>query len=121
MKPFLIVIFLLSSLIAEQNSSTAFGTKQTPQDIFKTFKQKDGSSFKGIVRGEEFFSYIKLHNGHIALYNQETQTYEYAIVKDDTLLPSGIPVNTSPIPQEVKQISQGLLDQLQGKAFKKHL
>ncbi|MFC2073734.1 hypothetical protein ACFLR3_00640 [Campylobacterota bacterium] len=121
MKSFLIVIFLLSSLIAEQNNSTAFGTKQTLQDNFKTFKQKDASCFKGIVRGKEFFTYIELLNGYIALYNQETQSYEYAVIKDQKLLPSGIPVNTDPVPKEIEKISKKLLDQLQEKAFKKHL
>ena len=121
MKSFLIVIFLLSSLIAEQNSSTAFGTKQTLQDNFKTFKQKDGSSFKGIVQGKDFFTYVELLNGYIALYNQKTDTYEYAVVKDQKLLPSGIPVNTDPIPKEIEKISKQLLEQLQKKAFKEHL
>lgn len=121
MKIFLISIFLLSSLIAEQNSSTAFGTKQTFKDNFKTFKQKDGSSFKGMIRGKDFFTYVELLNGYICLYNQETGTYEYAVVKDHKLLPSGIPVNTAPVPKEIKKIPKELLEQLQEKAFKKHL
>lgn len=121
MKIFLISIFLLSSLAAEQNNSTAFGIKQTVKDNFKTFKQKDGSSFKGVIRGEDFFTYVELLNGYICLYNQETETYEYAIVKDHKLLPSGFPVNTAPIPKKIQKISKKLLEQLQKKAFKKHL
>ncbi len=121
MKSFVIMIFLFSSLMAEQNSSTAFGSKQIPQDNLKTFKHKDGSSFKGIVRGKEFFTYIELNNGHIGLYNKESDNYEYALVKDNKLLPSGIAISSAPVPKKIKKISKERLDQLQEKAFKKHL
>ncbi len=121
MRILLITAFLLSSLIAEQNNSTAFGTKTMQQENFKTFRQADGSSFKGIVRGEEFFNYIELANGYICLYNKESRRYEYALVKDGKLLPSGISVTQEMIPTQIKQISHEDLQQLQHDAFKTHL
>ena len=121
MKTTILILILLTSLYSDQNKSTVFGIKQTAKDSFKTFKQKDGSSFKGIVRGKEFFTYIELKNGYIGLFNQDTDTYEYAVVKNQKLLASGIPVNTSTTPKDIKKISTQLLEQLQEQAFKKHL
>ena len=121
MKTLFLTLILLTGLYSEQNNSTVFGIEQTSRDSLKTFKQKNGSSFKGIIRGKDFFKYIQLEDGHISLYNKKTDQYEYAVVKDHKLLPSGIPVNTEPLPNEVEKVSEQLLQQLQDKAFKKHL
>lgn len=121
MKTMLLAFIILTSLCSDQNKSTVFGIKQTTQDSCKTFKQKDGSTFKGFIKGKEFFTYIELDNGYIGLFNKKTGKYEYAIVKDQTLQASGISVNTNPIPKEIKKISQEHLEQLQDQAFKKHL
>ena len=121
MKTILITLILLTNLFSDQNNSTFFGIKQTTQDSCKTFKQKDGSTFKGVISGKEFFTYIELDNGYIALFNKTTGQYEYAIVKNQKLQASGISVNTNPIPKEIKKIPEELLEQLQEQAFKKHL
>lgn len=107
--------------MAEQNSSTAFGTKVNPQEIFKTFKQQDGSAFKGITKGKDFFTYIELSNGYICLYSKESKVYEYALVKDGRLVPSGVSVTTGIVPKNIKKISQEDLEKLQENAYKKHL
>ncbi len=120
-RTFLITISLLSALLADQNISTAFGSKPIQKEDFQTFKQKDGSVFKGISRGQEFFTYIELYNGYTGLYNRQSGNYEYAMVKDQQLLPSGVPANVEPIPKEITKISKPLLKQLQEEAFKKHL
>jgi hypothetical protein len=121
MKPFLITLFLLSSLMAEQNSSMAFGTKAGEQNSFKTFKQADGSSFEGISRGKDFFTYIELSNGYTCLYNKATKTYEYAVVNDGKLVPSGISVTAGTVPKDIEKLSQEDLKKLQEEAFKTHL
>ncbi len=121
MKTLIITLFILSSLMAEQNSSMAFGTKAEPTTSTKTYKQADGSSFEGTPRGKDFFSYIELTNGYICLYNKESKNYEYALVKDGKLIPSGVSVTSGIRPKNIKKISQRDLETLQEEAFKTHL
>lgn len=121
MKTLLLSIFLLSTVFAEQNSSLAFGTQTILQSKQQTFKQADGSSFQGISKGQGFFTYIELSNGYIGLYNKESKSYEYALIKDEKLLASGIPVTHHTLPKHIKKISSQDLENLQKSAFKKHL
>ena len=118
---FLLTVFILFNLYAEQNSSTAFGSKKVLQEDYKTFKQIDGSTFKGIMRGVSYFSYIELNNGYVGVYNKETKTYEFAIIKDGKLIPSGISVTVKDIPDTIKKIIKPTLDNLEKEAFKQHL
>lgn len=55
-----------------------------------TFTQQDGSHFQGHLKGDEWFNYISLPNEYIALYNKSTKNYEYALIKEGKLSPSGI-------------------------------
>ncbi len=52
--------------------------------------QKDGTTFIGHAQGDEFLHYIQTQEGDILLYNPKTKNYEYAIIKDDRLVPSGV-------------------------------
>jgi len=64
-----------------------------------TFKQKDGSTFIGHLKGDEWFSWIEDKNNNIIKYNNKSKNYEYAIVSRVKgvldLLPSGTKVNNS--------------------------
>ena len=125
MKTFILSILLFSIVIADQNRSLAFGiqTKEQTKEQTKlqTYKQADGSSFEGISKGEGFFTYIELANGYIGVYNKESKSYEYALVKGEELLASGIPVNQTNVPKHITKISEQVLEKLQKSAFKKHL
>ena len=44
------------------------------------FKQKDGSSFTGNLKGDEWFSWVEDKNGNIIKYNFDSKNYEYAEV-----------------------------------------
>ncbi len=121
MKILFITLFLLSSLMAEQNSSMAFGTKVTQQSPFKTFKQADGTSFVGIPRGKDCFTYIELSSGYTSLYNKKSKRYEYALIQNKKLVPSGISVTSGSIPKNIQKISKEELKKLQEEAFKTHL
>jgi len=61
-----------------------------------SFTQKDGSSFKGHLVGDEWLNYVSLENNYVAIFNKENNNYEYAIieVKDGKshLVSSGIKV-----------------------------
>lgn len=58
-----------------------------------TFTQHDGSTFQGNLKGDEWFNYVSLPNEYLAVYNKTTKNYEYALVKEDRLTPSGIVVD----------------------------
>lgn len=121
MKTLLLSILLLSIVFANQNSSLAFGIQTKAQNKSQTYKQADGSSFEGISKGEGFFTYIQLSNGYIGIYNQDSKSYEYAHVKNEKLLASGIPVSQNIRPKHIKKISEQELENLQKRAFKTHL
>ena len=121
MKTLLLSIILLSIVFADQNSSLAFGIQTNSQTKSQTYKQADGSSFEGISKGEGFFTYIQLSNGYIGVYNKDSKSYEYALVKNEKLLASGIPVSQNAQPEHIKKISVQDLENLQKRAFKTHL
>jgi hypothetical protein len=121
MKTLFLICILLTFLYSDQNSSTVLGVQKDVKNPIKTFKQKDGSSFSGKSCGEAYFNYIELEDGHIALYNQENKQYEYALIKNGKLRPSGIPVNSKNTPKNIPKIPKQTLKQLEADAFKKHL
>jgi len=59
-----------------------------------TFKQKDGSTFKGHLHGDEYFSWIKDTQGHIVVFNNKSKNYELAKLQTTNkhlqLLPTGV-------------------------------
>jgi len=62
------------------------------------FKQPDGQTFQGCLKGDEHFHWIELENGSIAVYNAQNRQFEYGKVgrnkhNESDLLPSGIPVS----------------------------
>lgn len=60
------------------------------------FKQNDGSSFSGKLKGDEWFNWVEDKEGDIIKFNKKSKDYEYAIIKDINgtldLVPSGIKV-----------------------------
>jgi len=65
-----------------------------------TFRQHDGSSFKGTLQGDEWFHWIEDKQGNIIVYNRRSKQYEYAKLKklngQYDLVPSGIKTVTNP-------------------------
>jgi hypothetical protein len=61
------------------------------------FKQKDGSTFTGNLKGDEWFSWIEDSSGHIIKYNNKSKNYEYGEIKEINglleLVPSGSKVS----------------------------
>lgn len=60
------------------------------------FKQADGSTFSGHLKGDEYFSWIEDKKGHIIKFNKVSKNYEYAkletIKGEIDIVPSGIKV-----------------------------
>ncbi len=60
------------------------------------FKQQNGSSFKGYLKGDEWFNWIEDKQAHVVKYNSVSHAYEYGVIKEVNgsldLFPSGIKV-----------------------------
>lgn len=59
-----------------------------------TFRQQDGTTFKGHLKGDEHFNWIELENGEVATYNHANKYFEHATLGKNSkgemdLLPSG--------------------------------
>ena len=57
----------------------------------KTLLQADGTRFVAQPKGNEFLHYFQTKEGAILKYNPKTKNYDYAKVRNDRLVPSGIP------------------------------
>jgi len=72
-------------------STTLFAVMAYPGEI--TFKQADGSTFKGHLKGDEWFSWVEGKQGTILTYNKNSKNYELAIIQQVNgvaeLTPSG--------------------------------
>ena len=74
-------------------SNITFAGPAYPGEI--EFHQTDGSSFKGYLKGDEWFNWIEDSNNRTVLkYNKNSKNYENAIVQNINgvaeLVPSGI-------------------------------
>ena len=60
------------------------------------FKQNDGSTFSGKLKGDEWFNWVEDEQGDIIKYNKKSKNYEYAVVKESNgkldLVPSNVKV-----------------------------
>ena len=99
-----LLLFLL--LIANMFAAPAFHGEQS-------FKQSDGTSFLGTLRGDEYLNWIQSDNGDVVLYNKKSKQYEYAIIKNDNLEASGYKFN----PQQSLKKSPVLLLKVEKKSL----
>jgi len=105
------------------------------------FKQKDGSSFYGHLKGDAYFNWVETQGGYITKYNAETKNYEYMILDENgELVSSHIKVitktgakksarfssksaskeqNTSTLPSYIKKIPKSKMGELRKKQWKK--
>lgn len=60
-------------------ATTLFAVMAYPGEI--TFKQADGSTFKGHLKGDEWFSWVESNQGTILTYNKNSKNYELAIIQ----------------------------------------
>lgn len=64
------------------------------------FKQNDGSTFSGKLKGDEWFNWVEDKHGDIIKYNKKSKNYEYAMIKEVNgtldLVPSSIKVGNKP-------------------------
>ena len=55
----------------------------------RTFIQNDGSGFQAQIKGDEYLNWVETKNGDILIYNKEDQNYDYAVITEGELKPSG--------------------------------
>ncbi len=84
-----------------------------------TFKQSDGSTFAGHIKGDEWFSWVEDKQQNIIKYNTQSKNYEYAEVIDINgvldLAPAGTEVtesNSSKVSALRPQIDKSVLSQI---------
>lgn len=94
--------------------SVAFAAPAVPGE--RLFTQPDGSQFRAAMKGDEWFNWVALENGYVALYSHTSKAYEYAVIAPsgamNTLAPSGVAVpgagtaaSKTPLPPHIKPIS----------------
>lgn len=88
----------------------------------KEFTNNDRSSFRGYLKGDEWFSWVQTQDGYVARYNSDTKDYEYMLLNEgDKLIYSNVKVRNphtrSVLPSQIKKISSDKLGQLWQKAW----
>lgn len=87
------IVFAIVFLILFTEYSVAVAAYQ--EEI--SFKQNNGDTFKGYIKGDEWFHWVEDKQGNIIVYNQQTKNYEYGILKKVKdvyeLVPSGVTID----------------------------
>ena len=87
----MIKIILVTCLVTLTYAAPAF-----TGDI--EFKQKDGATFVGQLKGDEWFNWIEDEKEHIIKYSNRSKNFEYGRLKeingDVDLVPSGVKVGS---------------------------
>ena len=59
----------------------------------KSFELETGETFQGYLKGDEHLNWIESDSGEVLLFSKERNRYEYAQIKDNELVASGIAKN----------------------------
>jgi hypothetical protein len=61
----------------------------------RKFYNSNGTSFLGKAQGNQYLNWIETQEGNIVVFNQQTKNFEYAIIKNDMLVPNDIQYSKS--------------------------
>ena len=86
----------------------------------KEFKQSDSSSFRGHLKGDEWFSWVETNDGYIAKYNGKSKNYEYMTLNDEgDMVYSKVKVQKDvKVPEKIKKVSSAKLSKIWKNAWK---
>ncbi len=86
----------------------------------KEFKQSDNSSFRGQLKGDEWFSWVETKDGYIAKYNTQSKNYEYITLNDEgDIVYSKVKVQKAlKVPKKIKKVSSAKLSKAWKSAWK---
>ena len=59
------------------------------RNVLQTFTQSDGSTFEGRLKGDAFMHWVEATDGTALIFNKKSAMFEYAVIKDGDLIPSG--------------------------------
>ncbi|MCK5726904.1 MAG: hypothetical protein KAH22_08790 [Thiotrichaceae bacterium] len=83
-------LYTLIILLIINTQALGVAALQTPN---QEFIQPNNQIFTGTLKGDEHFNWIDLGKGYIALYNSDTQYYEYASINSSNgIVPSSVTV-----------------------------
>ncbi|MEA2110868.1 MAG: hypothetical protein U9P71_02345 [Campylobacterota bacterium] len=77
------LLFLLTTITSLLFCAPAFHGK-------KNFALENGNTFSGYIKGDEHLNWIESDEGEVILFNKEHNRYEYATIKENKLIPSGV-------------------------------
>jgi len=66
-------------------------------DALREFTNADGTTFMAKAQGNQHLHWIQTQDGDILKYNEETKNFDYAQIKENRLMPSGIKYEKSPL------------------------
>ncbi|MBD3825124.1 MAG: hypothetical protein IE916_11560 [Epsilonproteobacteria bacterium] len=58
-------------------------------NAYRTFSHADGSTFEARAQGSHHLNWIETKEGEILKYNPQTKDFEYAVIENESLKPSG--------------------------------
>ena len=108
-------------LLLTLTSALLFGAPA--YDAMREFTNADGTTFMAKGQGNQHLHWIQTQDGEILKYNKETKNFEYAEIKRDRLLPSGVKYENNPLKkaaamQKVKRVDNAELSGLANKRQK---
>ena len=89
MKSLLLVLLTLSQLF----SAPALGK-------MREFTNADGTTFMAKARGDQHLNWIQTDDGEVLRYNQNSNNFEYAIIKKNLLQASGVKYDKKDVKQK---------------------
>ena len=88
---------LLSLILAIAATATfalpAFAAPADPTPWI--FEQPDGQIVTASTLGDEYFMWLETEDGHVIVFNQDTETLYYAYIEDGKLKPGNVPAGQS--------------------------
>ncbi len=75
-------------------------------------RDTNNEPFYAHLKGDEYLNWFESSASEILLFNKERQRYEYAVVKDDKLVPSGIAKKAHTKTRALQPISHKTLQRL---------
>lgn len=58
-------------------------------NAYRTFSHADGTTFEARAQGSHHLNWVETKEGEILKYNPDTKDFEYAVIEDEMLKPSG--------------------------------
>jgi hypothetical protein len=68
----------------------SFGFSAPALDAMREFTNADGTTFMAKAQGNQHLNWVQTQDGEILKYNEASKNFEYAEIKEDALVSSGL-------------------------------